>query len=131
MNIRSLPTLSVPFNAVIAERYDLDLSEPFSLGAVPAARTFMNLFNVSNQNGAPRDAAIAVRSQPTRWVGITVQSQGNTSKLNSRMPGNELLFQAATNFGLTFVFIFASDSDLQSSSVSCPPRRVASAQASR
>src|ERR1035437_9231111 len=77
--------------------YDLDLSLPFSVSDVPAARTFMNLFSVSNQKGAPREAAIAVRIQPTRCVGTTVQSHGNASTLSRRKPGNESLFQAATS----------------------------------
>ena len=48
--------------------YDFDLSLPFSPGEVPAARTFMNFFSVSNQKGAPREAAMALRIHlPRGW----------------------------------------------------------------
>src|ERR1035437_4498819 len=104
--------------------YDLDLSAPFSVGEVPAARTFMNLFSVSNQKGAPREAAIAVRIQPTRWPGTTAHSHGNATPLSSRTPGNALLFQAATNLGFALALACSSDSALQSASVRPAPRRV-------
>src|SRR4030095_16646479 len=51
-----------------------------SSGAFPDERTFTNLFSRSNQNGAPREAASAVRSQPRIVVGPnrrSTQPMGN------------------------------------------------------
>src|SRR6266404_950556 len=39
----------------------------FSSGALPTDRRFINLFKVSNQNGAPNDAANPVNNHPRRW----------------------------------------------------------------
>src|SRR5450432_137922 len=109
----------------------LDLSLFFSLGAVPAARTFMNLFSVSNQKGAPKEAAMAVKTQPTRWPGTMAHSQGKKTALNRSIPGNASLFQAAANLGFELALAGWPVSALQSVSDWPAPRSAESAQVFR
>src|SRR5580698_1820484 len=122
--VTSRRTVQKRLMVLLREPYNFDLSLPFSGGEVPAARIFMNLFSVSNQNGAPKEAAIAVRTQPTKWPGTTSQSHGNARPLNSRMPGNPSSYHASTNLGFELAFTCRSDSDLQSASLRLAPRRL-------
>src|SRR6266567_6855614 len=52
----------------------------FSSGDFPAARTFIILLRMSNQNGAPSDAASAVKSNPAAFI---IQSRPAGKRLGS------------------------------------------------
>src|ERR1043166_8733462 len=72
----------------------------FSLGLMPALRSWTNLFRVSNQNGAPSEIARTVKNQP-KSVNRIFKGWDNSSKV-----GQGALFQPR---GSSTFFEIASD----------------------